>query len=102
MDYPHGCRVMVPNDNMSGEVTVLTFNGAFDKRKLKRMLRKSLIGVSDPRILDALIKHCTQKLVPVTMEELISSMEANDDDTTEAETRTSGEGAQPPSGEAGS
>ena len=98
-EYEHGCRVMIPNFD-GGDATVLTFTGSFDKRKLRRMLRKCLTGVSDKRILDALIKHCTQRLVPVSTQQMIEAMEATDDE--EVEALSSGPCTEPPAGETGS
>lgn len=82
--YPFGFKIMLPQMGDNDPVQ-LTFTGAFDRRKLRNMLRKSLNGKFKTEELDWLIDNFGTPLRTVTKEEftdmLIKIQEESKDDT---------------------
>lgn len=72
--YSHGFMLVIPQDE-AGTVKKLTFTGSFDRRKLRKMVRASLIGSFNVVQLDWLIDNYGTRLRPMNdaeMEALIA------------------------------
>lgn len=83
--YPFGVEFALPNME-TGEVTKLTFKGSFDRRKLRRMLRKSLVSNPTTVEIDFMIDNFSTRLRPLNKDEMelwLASMQAEADDGTE-------------------
>ena len=68
-EYPHGVKVVLPNMH-TNEAQVITFMGDFDKRKLRKMLRKTLF-INDKRSLMFIIDTFVVKLKPMSMDAML-------------------------------
>jgi len=80
--YPFGVEFALPNFE-TGEVTKLTFRGSFDRRKLRRMLRKSLVTNPTAVELDFIIDTFSTRLRPLNRDEMnlwLAGLEAEADD----------------------
>jgi hypothetical protein len=79
--YMYGFKVVIPQGNAAP--MEMTFTGSFTRRKLRGMIRKVLkeagVLLTVPEI-DFLIDNYGTKLRQVTMDELIASVEADDED----------------------
>lgn len=67
--YAHGIQIIIPNIE-TGEHTKLTFKGSFDRKKLRRMLRASLVARLTTQQLDWVIDTYGTKLREMTNEEV--------------------------------
>lgn len=70
--YPFGVQVVFPNIE-TGEATTVTFQGAFDRRKLRHMIRKVLVAKVTTDQIDYIIDNFSTKLRPVSMAEVIKA-----------------------------
>ncbi len=66
--YPHGVQVFIPQGE--GDPIKLTFNGSFDRRKLRKMLRQTFVTPMTTQQIDWIIDNLTVKLRPVNAEEM--------------------------------
>lgn len=74
--WAFGAMFSLPNPE-TNEVTTLTFKGSFDRRKLRKMLRKSLNQRNvDTVTLDYIIDTYSVKLKPLSMADMLAAMEA--------------------------
>ena len=84
--YKYGMQLAIPI-GAAGEVVMLKFTGAFDHRKLRRMVRTSLKAEGSPSFtteeIDWMIKTYGVKMKPATMEQLLAlaEMESPSDET---------------------
>lgn len=72
--YPFGVQITIPSmDGAEGEVaaTTLTFQGSFDRRKLRKMLKQTFVSPMNTNELDFIIDNFATKLRPVTMQEVL-------------------------------
>lgn len=71
--YRHGVEFALPTGD--GEITKLTFRGAFDRRQLRKMLKNSLVANITTEQADYLIDNYSTRLRRMTMEEIIAQAE---------------------------
>lgn len=72
--YPFGVQITIPSmDADAGTVaaTTLTYQGSFDRRKLRKMLRKTFVSPMNTNQLDYIIDNFATKLRPVSMQEVL-------------------------------
>lgn len=68
--YYFGCQIVLPPSDQ-GEMQSFTFQGRFDQRKLRKMLRKALAPVRyKTEELDYIILTYGQRMRPMTANEL--------------------------------
>lgn len=67
--YAHGFMLVIPQDE-AGTVKKLTFTGSFDRRKLRKMVRASLIGSFTVVQIDWLIDNYGTRLRPMNAAEM--------------------------------
>lgn len=81
--YPHGIEITIPNIE-TGDHKKLVFRGSFDRRKLRKMVRKSLVANLTVEQIDWLIDNYGVKLRAMTNEEIDTMLhnlhEEGDDD----------------------
>lgn len=75
--YPFGFQLRLPQtDPGQTEAEVITFQGSFDRRKLRKMVRKSLGVKMTVEQIDWLLDNFGTPLRQVTMDELIAEADA--------------------------
>lgn len=74
--YAYGVQIIIPN--LDGDPQQITFTGSFDRRQLRKMLRKTLGGSWKVEELDFIIDNFSTKLRRATMEEVIAMAEGGD------------------------
>ena len=78
--YAYGFMLVLPNIE-TGERTKLTFQGSFDRRQLRKMLRKTLVASFTTEQLDMIIDEYGTRLRPMSRDEMqamYTAMETDD------------------------
>ena len=80
--YSHGFMLVIPQDEQ-GTVKKLTFTGSFDRRKLRKMVRASLLGSFTVVQIDWLIDNYGTRLRPMNDAEMTALIKGASDDSAE-------------------